>query len=61
MITSTLVERLPVDLHIFRNYPSPSDILNIRPGNNSPKLPGSEHFLWQTARATGAAPTYFRF
>ncbi|KAK6645499.1 hypothetical protein RUM43_001776 [Polyplax serrata] len=61
MITSTLVDRLPVDLHLFRNYQSPSEILSIPHCEPFLKPPlASEHFLWQTARATGAAPTYFR-
>lgn len=61
MITSTLVDRLPVDLHIFRNYPSPSTILNIRHSSPFEELSSpSEHFLWEAARASGAAPSYFR-
>ena len=55
MITAVLVDRRPVDLHIFRNYPSPNNIINV-----PEEEPMEDPFIWQVARATGAAPTYFR-
>lgn len=62
MIMGVLADRKPVDLHIFRNYDSPSKILQI-PSNDSKfkeTLPPEEQLLWKAARATGAAPSYFR-
>lgn len=61
MVTATLADRTPVDLHLFRNYPSPSAILGIsHAGPFEEPPPAQEQLLWKTARATGAAPTYFR-
>lgn len=61
MITGVLADRKPVELHLFRNYQSPSDILGIK--HDSPyelPQPPEEQLLWHVGRATGAAPTYFR-
>lgn len=61
IITGTLADRKPAELHIFRNYESPSSILRIQ--SNSPFEPfisPEQQFIWEAARATGAAPTYFR-
>ncbi|KAG6446584.1 hypothetical protein O3G_MSEX004519 [Manduca sexta] len=76
MILAVLADRKPVDLHIFRNYQSAQDILNDLNGTSSPREaapPGAgggdacfrpprpqEQLAWQAARATGAAPSYFR-
>nr|CAD7458429.1 unnamed protein product [Timema tahoe] len=61
MITGVLADRKPVDLHLFRNYPSPSTLLIIEPNGlfRPPPLP-EEQLMWRAARATGAAPSYFR-
>lgn len=61
MITGVLADRKPVDLHLFRNYESPSELLDV-PRNTDFKatLSPSEQLLWKAARATGAAPSYFR-
>ncbi|XP_043505074.1 85/88 kDa calcium-independent phospholipase A2 [Polistes fuscatus] len=61
MITGVLADRKPVDLHLFRNYESPSELLDV-PINTQFKetLSPSEQLLWKAARATGAAPSYFR-
>ncbi|XP_072748411.1 85/88 kDa calcium-independent phospholipase A2 isoform X1 [Anoplolepis gracilipes] len=61
MITGVLADRKPVDLHLFRNYESPSALLRI-PENTMFKstLSPQEQLLWKAARATGAAPSYFR-
>lgn len=64
MIAATLVDRQPVDLHFFRNYPSPSNILEQIPttGTRWPDPdPAPLQKLWEAARATGAAPTYFKY
>ncbi|CAH0729964.1 unnamed protein product, partial [Brenthis ino] len=75
MILAVLADRKPVDLHIFRNYQSAQDILNEYNGTYSPQAeaglrdrvvplpappPPAEQLVWQAARATGAAPSYFR-
>lgn len=62
MVTAALADRKPVELHLFRNYQSPSSILGIK--HDSPyelPPPPKEQLLWHVGRATGAAPTYFRF
>ncbi|XP_050301399.1 85/88 kDa calcium-independent phospholipase A2 isoform X2 [Anthonomus grandis grandis] len=61
MITSLLADRKPAELHLFRNYNSPSNILRVK--HDSPyelPPPPEQQFVWQVARATGAAPTYYR-
>ncbi|XP_031782364.1 85/88 kDa calcium-independent phospholipase A2 [Nasonia vitripennis] len=62
MITGVLADRKPVDLHLFRNYDSPSKILNISVSDDKFKatLEPEEQLLWKAARASGAAPSYFR-
>ncbi|XP_035230665.1 85/88 kDa calcium-independent phospholipase A2-like isoform X2 [Stegodyphus dumicola] len=63
MITATRGDRKPADLHIFRNYKSPMEILNHIEKDiltNEPLPNPREQLIWQAARATGAAPTYFR-
>jgi len=58
IVTAVVADTVPADLHLFRNYPSPQDMLNI-PQAGSPKKTQHQP-LWQAARASGAAPTYFR-
>lgn len=61
MITAVLADRKPVDLHLFRNYESPSTILNVAEDMMfKPTQRSEEQLLWKAARATGAAPSYFR-
>lgn len=61
MITGVLADRKPVDLHLFRNYESPSEVLNIRQSEKVKEtLPPDKQLMWKAARATGAAPSYFR-
>lgn len=61
MITGVLADRKPVDLHLFRNYDSPSHILQVPTSDKFKEtLPPEEQLLWKAARATGAAPSYFR-
>ncbi|XP_072947664.1 85/88 kDa calcium-independent phospholipase A2 isoform X1 [Epargyreus clarus] len=73
MILALLADRKPVDLHIFRNYQSAQDILDEYNGTISPRgeagdaagalgraPPPAQQLQWQAARATGAAPSYFR-
>ncbi|XP_017081157.1 85/88 kDa calcium-independent phospholipase A2 isoform X2 [Drosophila eugracilis] len=63
MVTGVMADRKPVDLHLFRNYTSASDILGIVTSINNrriPPPPPQEQLVWRAARATGAAPSYFR-
>ncbi|XP_050434719.1 85/88 kDa calcium-independent phospholipase A2 [Adelges cooleyi] len=61
LVTGLLADRKPVDLHIFRNYKSPSDMLNLDiPCDYPPPPPPTEQLAWKAARASGAAPSYFR-
>ncbi|CAB3247732.1 unnamed protein product [Arctia plantaginis] len=75
LILAILADRKPVDLHIFRNYKSAQEILNEHNGTTSAQAeagdqasvvslaapcPPTEQLVWQAARATGAAPSYFR-
>ncbi|XP_046143322.1 85/88 kDa calcium-independent phospholipase A2 [Osmia bicornis bicornis] len=62
MITGVLADKKPVDLYLFRNYESPSTLLKI-PIASSTSItlsPPNEQLVWHVARATGAAPTYFK-
>lgn len=61
MITGVLADRKPVDLHLFRNYEAPSVLLKV-PENTmfESTLSPKDQLLWKAARATGAAPSYFR-
>ncbi|XP_026746516.1 uncharacterized protein LOC113507792 isoform X2 [Trichoplusia ni] len=75
MILAVLADRKPVDLHLFRNYKSAQEILDEHNGTQCPRAeagdqasvvslssppPPAEQLVWQAARATGAAPSYFR-
>lgn len=62
VITGLLADRKPVDLHIFRNYMSPSEILGKDEYANCQFVKPThfqEQLMWRAARASGAAPTYF--
>lgn len=61
MVTGVLADRRPVELHLFRNYRSPEDILEVkRESHYKLPAPPEEQYIWEVGRATGAAPTYFR-
>jgi len=62
-VTGTLADRYPADLHFFRNYTSPMDILGVRESllpSMSPIKKPDQQTVWRAARSSGAAPTYFR-
>lgn len=62
-VTGTLADRYPADLHFFRNYTSPMDLLGIRENllpEMSPVKRPDQQSVWQAARSSGAAPTYFQ-
>ncbi|CAG0900955.1 unnamed protein product [Darwinula stevensoni] len=61
VLTAAMSDRLPSDLYLFRNYPPPQEILGIpEVGPFKPFPKPEEQSVWKAARATGAAPTYFR-
>ncbi|XP_053684981.1 85/88 kDa calcium-independent phospholipase A2 isoform X2 [Sabethes cyaneus] len=63
MVTGVMADRKPVDLHLFRNYKCASDLLGIATPSNSRRQPPpqpEDQMVWRAARATGAAPSYFR-
>lgn len=63
MLTGTLSDRQPAELHLFRNYEAPECAREPRCGQNinlKPPTQPSEQLVWRAARSSGAAPTYFR-
>ena len=58
LVTAVIADTIPSDLHIFRNYPSPQDLLSLPEASKQEKP--EQQLMWQAARASGAAPTYFR-
>ncbi|XP_037016171.2 85/88 kDa calcium-independent phospholipase A2 isoform X1 [Artibeus jamaicensis] len=63
MLTGTLSDRQPAELHLFRNYEAPESVREPRCSQNinlKPPTHPSEQLVWQAARSSGAAPTYFR-
>ena len=71
MLTATVADRFPAELHLFRNYKSPDEILSemsealrrevgeVRTGLPLSPTP-DQMLIWAAARSSGAAPTYFR-
>ncbi|KAK3775650.1 hypothetical protein RRG08_049831 [Elysia crispata] len=64
IVTAVLADRYPAELTLFRNYePTLHHPISSPPKKKNeyqgPKLPG-EQLIWEAARASGAAPTYFR-
>jgi len=62
-VTGTLADRYPADLHFFRNYQSPMDMLGVKEElltSMSPIKKPDQQTVWRAARSSGAAPTYFR-
>nr|XP_031527588.1 85/88 kDa calcium-independent phospholipase A2 isoform X3 [Vicugna pacos] len=63
MLTGTLSDRQPAELHLFRNYEAPECVREPRFNQNvnlKPPTHPSEQLVWRAARSSGAAPTYFR-
>lgn len=58
MVTTALVDRRPADLHMFRNYHSPYQWLDESEPNRQNQSP-EEVLIWEAAKWTGAAPSYF--
>lgn len=66
MIIGCLADRKPVDIHVFRNYEGSQEILGVPLEHKSgpefePLTQYDKQLLWEAARASGAAPSYFRF
>ena len=64
VITATMADRSPPDLHLFRNYTAPQDMLGVAEYEH-PELDKSpsrnlDMLVWRAARASGAAPSFFR-
>lgn len=53
-VTAVNAEARPTRLKLFRNYTRPRSLLEKKP-----EAPDDE-FVWSAARATGAAPTFFK-
>uniref|UniRef100_F7ABM8 85/88 kDa calcium-independent phospholipase A2 n=1 Tax=Callithrix jacchus TaxID=9483 RepID=F7ABM8_CALJA len=63
MLTGTLSDRQPAELHLFRNYEAPETVREPRFNQNvnlRPPTQPSDQLVWRAARSSGAAPTYFR-
>ncbi|XP_039189482.1 85/88 kDa calcium-independent phospholipase A2 isoform X1 [Crotalus tigris] len=63
MLTATLCDRQPAELHLFRNYSPPEGRNKSRfrmIGSFQPMTKPEDQLVWQAARSSGAAPTYFR-
>ncbi|XP_069907370.1 85/88 kDa calcium-independent phospholipase A2 isoform X2 [Oryctolagus cuniculus] len=63
MLTGTLSDRQPAELHLFRNYDAPESVREPRFSPNinlKPLTQPSDQLVWRAARSSGAAPTYFR-
>uniref|UniRef100_A0A8C0ZA76 phospholipase A2 n=1 Tax=Cyanistes caeruleus TaxID=156563 RepID=A0A8C0ZA76_CYACU len=63
MVTGTLCDRQPAELHLFRNYPVPETKCSTEYKTSAsfqPLTQPEEQLVWRAARCSGAAPTYFR-
>ncbi|GLH07345.1 Poly [ADP-ribose] polymerase tankyrase [Gryllus bimaculatus] len=61
LASGVLADRKPVALHLFRNYESPAALLKVDTAATfKPPPKPHEQLIWRAARATGAAPSYFR-
>lgn len=63
VITATMADRTPPDTQLFRNYPAPQEMLGVsdycHPDICNTTVP-SEQLIWKAAKASGAAPSFFR-
>uniref|UniRef100_A0A8B9Z453 phospholipase A2 n=1 Tax=Buteo japonicus TaxID=224669 RepID=A0A8B9Z453_9AVES len=63
MVTGTLCDRQPAELHLFRNYPVPETKPSTEYKTSAsfkPLTQPEDQLVWRAARCSGAAPTYFR-
>ena len=61
LVTAVTADTIPSDLHLFRNYVSPQDLMSLPEAGSVSTKKAEEQLVWQAARASGAAPTYFRY
>ncbi|KAL7635672.1 UNVERIFIED_CONTAM: hypothetical protein RMT77_013489 [Armadillidium vulgare] len=64
VVTGVLADRFPADLHLFRNYEGGEELLHTRNGVSDapvfePTKSPNEQLVWEAARCSGAAPSYF--
>ncbi|XP_072128110.1 85/88 kDa calcium-independent phospholipase A2 isoform X2 [Mobula birostris] len=63
MVTGTLSDRHPAELHLFRNY-DPPELQRDPPYQRTAEFQAltqpKDQLVWRAARSSGAAPTYFR-
>ncbi|KAG8238299.1 hypothetical protein J437_LFUL017785 [Ladona fulva] len=70
-VTTVLGDRKPAELYLFRNYESPALIMGANDSANKTVRSSCAHlgeamvgpemqYLWKVARASGAAPSYFK-
>ncbi|KAH9489716.1 85/88 kDa calcium-independent phospholipase A2 [Bulinus truncatus] len=62
LVTAVLADRHPADLYFFRNFEQTMSHPKSSPRNvaEEEKKPWEEQKVWEAARSSGAAPTYFR-
>ncbi|XP_072348276.1 85/88 kDa calcium-independent phospholipase A2 isoform X2 [Scyliorhinus torazame] len=63
MVTGTLADRHPGELHLFRNYSPPEsryDPPYMQTAEFQALTQPKDQLVWRAARCSGAAPTYFR-
>ncbi|XP_032061085.1 85/88 kDa calcium-independent phospholipase A2 isoform X2 [Aythya fuligula] len=63
IVTGTLCDRQPAELHLFRNYPVPETKVSTEyktTASFKPLTRPEDQLVWRAARCSGAAPTYFR-
>ncbi|XP_042202694.1 85/88 kDa calcium-independent phospholipase A2-like [Callorhinchus milii] len=63
MVTGTLADRHPGELHLFRNYDPPEKgyaAPYMRTAEFQALTSPKDQLVWRAARGSGAAPTYFR-
>ncbi|XP_071960521.1 85/88 kDa calcium-independent phospholipase A2-like [Antedon mediterranea] len=62
LVSCVVADRIPPVLHFFRNYEAPCTSSTHAAAHSEPFQPPAHYkdqLLWQAARASGAAPTYF--
>ena len=66
VITATMADRTPPDLQLFRNYQAPMDMVGVSEydhpdlSRQSSPVRSTDSLVWRVARASGAAPSFFR-
>ena len=58
-ITSSIADKIPSELHLFRSYPSPEEVILVGTTEGSHEFQCDKNYLWSACRASGSAPYYF--